>query len=234
MKMKNRDIVIYRSDKSEYNKFAVNLLKGKFEELHEKEGKINVALSGGTTPLPILDILRKADLEWQRFNFFMVDERCVPLTDPASNYTNINHCFFSHIQAAHYSMIKEGLSIEESIKAYKEELISEVDLSDTRIPKFDLILLGMGEDGHTASLFPKSKALKEEIEIVTKNYVPQLDSDRITMTYPVLKNANEIIVLAKGSKKMAILDELYNTRAIQYPMYELIVSNVKMSWIVTE
>ena len=232
--MKNKETIFYKTIASDYNEYAAGLLLLKFQELQKRKDKIYIALSGGTTPMPILEIVRKADLNWNQFSFFMVDERCVPLSHEHSNYNNINESFLKHIASRNYSMIREGLDIDESIRFYNKALLSELNVNKDGIPVFDLILLGMGEDGHTASLFPNTEALMEQKEFTVRNYVPQLESDRITLSYPILKNAEEAIVLAKGSKKGEILDELYASEATQYPMYELVRSGLKMNWIISE
>lgn len=234
MKMKHKDPIFYRCKESSFNEFAADLLTKKFKDLQTKERKINVALSGGSTPIPIFKVLKDTDINWEQFNFFMVDERCVPLDDERSNYNNINQAFLKHISANSFSMVKEDCETSEEIDRYTEDLLSNLELSANGIPKFDLILLGMGEDGHTASLFPKTEALNEKSQLVVKNYVPQLDTFRITLTYPVLKNAEEAIVIIKGTKKNAIIDELYASEASQYPMYELVNSELILNWILSE
>jgi 6-phosphogluconolactonase len=92
----------------------------------------------------------------------------------------------------------------------------------------------MGEDGHTASLFPKTKALDESKKNVVKNYVPQLDTYRISLTYPIIKEAKEAIVLIRGKRKREIVNELYSTEVPKYPIYELVQSDLNLSWIITE
>lgn len=231
--MKPKD-VFYTCEESSYNEFAANLLEQKFLGLQGKNGKINIAVSGGSTPLPIFEILKNRDLSWIRFNFFLVDERCVPLNSDSSNYKNINDIFFKHIAAENYSMMKEGFEISEAIDLFNKSLVAELELDENGIPIFDLILLGMGEDGHTASLFPRTEALSESVQLTVRNYVPQLDSYRITLTYPVLKNAREAIILIKGTKKKAIVKKLYTSEAKQYPIYELVESTLKLNWIISE
>ena len=232
--MKNKKPSLFITKEAEFNNFAAKILKEKFEDLQKNKGKINIALSGGSTPMPVLSILKTADLNWEQFNFFMVDERCVSISSEESNFNNLNDSFFRHIPSKSFSMIDEDVNIDNSVKSYNLLLNSEVKVSKKNIPSFDLILLGMGEDGHTASLFPKSKALEESKMNVVKNYVPQLDSNRISLTYPVLKEAKEAIVLIKGKKKRAIVNDLYSSEATQFPMFELVVSKLKLSWIIAE
>lgn len=232
--MKHKESIFYRCKESNFNDFAANFLTKKFKDLEAKDRKINVALSGGSTPIPIFRILKDAEINWQQFNFFMVDERCVPLDDERSNYNNINQVFLKYIRANSFSMVKKDSETSEAVTSYSESLLSNLMLSDNGIPKFDLILLGMGEDGHTASLFPNTEALEEKEKLVVTNYVPQLNTNRITLTYPVLKNAEEAIVLIKGTKKNAIIDQLHASHASQYPMYELVNSELKLNWILSE
>ena len=191
---------IYKFSLENFDSAVVSLLLEKMKYLLASTSRnINIALSGGNTPIPILELLSKEQVSWDRICFFMVDERCVTLESKDSNYKNIQTSFFSKIPASSFSMVLEGKSFEESIYIYSEEL-QKLPQSANYFPIFDLILLGMGDDGHTASLFPLTNALKEEKKWVTLNEVPQLNTQRITLTYPVLLNSKEIFVLIKGTR----------------------------------
>ena len=231
MKRKQSEIHIY----NEFN-FEESISIFLFEQLKQIEiksvGKINIALSGGNTPLPILEVLKKQKLDWQRYNFFMVDERCVPIDDSSSNFGNIAKVLFNHISSSNFSMVQKGFSYNESMTNYKRHLIENVPFNENGIPKFDLILLGMGDDGHTASLFPETEALLEENEIVIINKIPQLNTERITITYPVILNANEIIVIVKGNSKEKIIDELYSGNSKYYPMLKVVKSHPNLKWLI--
>lgn len=233
MRMKNNNKIFYKSEHSDYDEFAANFLYEKFTELQSRQKKVNIALSGGSTPLPILELLKNTNLNWSQFAFFMVDERCVSLSDPQSNYGNISRVFFKNIASQSYSMVEDGADFTDSIIRYSEKLNSELKFNKD-IPAFDLILLGMGDDGHTASLFPNTEALLETEKIVVKNRIPALNSERITLTYPLLENAREAIVLIKGKVKCEIMREMYAKKAKHYPMYKLITSSLPMKWIYTE
>jgi 6-phosphogluconolactonase len=231
--MKTKNNVFFKHTQTNFNKFASDFL---FETLKAIEiktvGKINIALSGGNTPLPILDLLQKKELAWERFNFFMVDERCVTNDDPLSNFGNIQKVFFNQIASSKFPMVQDGISYEKSITVYKEELLKYVPLNSTGFPEFDLILLGMGDDGHTASLFPETQALLENIELVVLNEVPQLQTERITITYPVLLNCKEIIVIVKGESKEKIIKELYSDASPDYPILKLVKSHANLKWLI--
>ena len=116
------------------------------------------------------------------------------------------------------------------LQKYKKQIQKNVPFDKSNTPKFDLIILGMGNDGHTASLFPETNALSENEEFVVSNFVPQLKSYRVTLTYPVLLNADETIVLIKGEEKIKIFNEIINGKGDKYPISKLINSN--LHWII--
>jgi 6-phosphogluconolactonase len=206
-----------------FNTFAADFLFNRFCELERnKKQNINVALSGGSTPLPILQLLKDYPLQWERYNFFLVDERCVPVTSSDSNLGNISKIFFDFISSTKFSMIRENYSSEESVQLYREQILQYVDVDKQGFSQFDLILLGMGDDGHTASLFPSTNALKIEHESIVLNVVPQLNTERITMTYPIILNAKEVILLFKGENKQKILQEIISGSNNAYPISRII------------
>jgi 6-phosphogluconolactonase len=231
--VKTKKPFFFKNTESNFEKFVSDFL---FETLIEIEintvGAINIALSGGNTPLPVLDLLHKMKLSWDRFNFFMVDERCVANDDPLSNFGNIQKVFFSKIVSAKFPMVQDGISYNQSIAIYKDEIIKHIPINANGFPEFDLILLGMGDDGHTASLFPKTKALLETKELVVLNEVPQLQTKRITITYPLLLNSKEIIVIVKGESKEKIIKELYSGASNDYPMLKLANSHSNLKWLI--
>jgi 6-phosphogluconolactonase len=154
-----------------------------------------VALSGGKTPVPFYQQLNKQNLAWDRIHIFLVDERVVPLDHPDSNYR----------------LIKEHLSNAKHIYAmttaqdYEQTLIK---FFNTKLPRFDLIMLGIGEDGHTVSLFSNDPALleKEKLVVAVKNN--KVKYDRITLTLPIINNAKNIIFLAGGKNKAKVIAEV--------------------------
>ncbi|PQJ81094.1 6-phosphogluconolactonase [Polaribacter glomeratus] len=202
------------------------------DELKLTNRKLNVALSGGTTPIPILEELKKASLDWERINFFLVDERCVPISDGQSNFGNIHKVFFSHINASCYAMVNEVTDVKEAASQYEQLIKTKLILSDTGVPKFDLILLGMGGDGHIASLFPQTIGLLEDDKLVFSNYVPQLNSERITFSYKLILNANHIFVIAKGEEKEVIMQEVYSKKVTEYPISRIAKEYPNLIWLI--
>ena len=161
----------------------------------------------------------------------MVDERNVSVLSTSSNYGNIEKIFFKDINSTSHSIINEKYCIEECVINYEKLLLAKVPSGKNKLPIFDLILLGIGNDGHTASLFPNTKGLNEIEKIVIKNRVPQLNTDRITLTYPVILNTSKIIILAKGVTKGKILKEIKMGKGNHYPIARIINSHVDTTCI---
>jgi 6-phosphogluconolactonase len=214
-----------------FDSFSAEFLYNTLQTLSENKNNISIALSGGSTPLPILSILKEYKLNWEYFNFFMVDERNVSISSSSSNYGNIEKVFFRDVNSSSHSMINDNYSIEKCAINYEKLLCSKIPLGENSLPIFDLILLGIGDDGHTASLFPDTKGLSESKKAVIKNSVPQLNTERITLTYPVILNASKIIILAKGAAKDEILKEIKMGKGGHYPIARIINSNVDTTCI---
>jgi 6-phosphogluconolactonase len=231
--MKNKEPQIYKVDKVNFNDFAADFLYRTLKKIETAvEVKINIALSGGNTPLPILLKLKHKQLNWKRYNFFMVDERCVSITNDLSNFGNINDLFFKDIPSKYFSMVLRGVSFTESVENYKANINKHLTKRSGSFAQFDLILLGMGEDGHTASLFPETEGLMEENEIVIINKVPQLNTERITLTYPIILNASEIIVMVKGKSKESIIQEIYSGTCKGYPIAKIAREHSNIKWLI--
>ena len=215
----------------EFNSFSAEFLYENLKTLSENKKEISIALSGGSTPLPILSTLKEFKINWEYFNFFMVDERNVSISSSLSNYGNIDKVFFRDVSSSSHSMINDNYSIEECAINYEKLLLTKIPLGENSLPIFDLILLGIGDDGHTASLFPGTKGLDESKKIVIKNSVPHINTERITLTYPVILNASKIIILAKGAAKSKILKEIKIGKGDHYPITRIINSKVDTTCI---
>lgn len=175
----------------------------------EKRGFFCAALSGGKTPVGFyrrLGGLKDSSL-WESTHIFLVDERCVPPEHADSNYRLLRDTFLEgvHLPSENIHAVPiDPADYELSSARYEAQLKTFFGLSIGKLPRFDLILLGIGEDGHTASLIPGSLALKEEEHLTS--YVPLGDSrhDRITLTLPVINNARNVAVLLSGANKSGI------------------------------
>jgi 6-phosphogluconolactonase len=192
---------------------------GRFTELARErvqQGKVfTVALSGGSTPRTFLEILANPEfsqrIQWESVHLFQVDERCVPPEHLQSNYRMIHGSLLRLVPAAaeNFHRMKAEQEARDAASAeYEAEIATVLAPAEGRSPRFDLVFLGLGSDGHTASLFPGSAALSENSKWVCPNYVEKLQMHRLTLTYPVLNAASEIVFLAAGSGKAEILRQV--------------------------
>lgn len=177
-----------------------------------QQGKaFSVALSGGSTPRTFLEILSNPEfsqrIQWENVHLFQVDERCVPPDHLQSNYHMIHGRLLRPVPAAAHNFHRMQAELDDRDAAsaeYELEIRDILAPVEGCAPRFDLIFLGLGPDGHTASLFPGSAALAESSKWVCPNYVEKLQMHRLTLTYPVLNAACEIIFLIAGSGKAEI------------------------------
>ena len=180
-------------------------------------GVARVALAGGTTPKRMFALLADrsapyfAQVPWERLQIFWVDERCVPPTDAESNYRMTEEALLSHVPvaAAQIHRIEGELDPEVAAARYEAAIRAAVRLEGAQIPAFDLVLLGLGEDGHTASLFPHTEALNELGRIAVANHVPQKETWRITLTWPVINRGREVAFLIEGAAKAQVVRDVF-------------------------
>lgn len=193
---------------------AAHLFAAACEEAIGERGSFRVALSGGHTPTPLFQLLTKPDwadrLTWDRISIFWVDERCVAPDSPESNYGLARRELLSHVPSTRFYRMRGDLDPEKAAADYEQLIREEFHLSGRELPRFDLMLLGMGADGHTASLFPGSPALAEKKRLVTEVYVPEKQEDRITLTLPVINNSRCCMFLVSGQEKRAALGDVLN------------------------
>lgn len=180
-----------------------------------ERGRFSIALSGGSTPRALYRLLASVpyweQIDWGKAHLFWGDERCVPQDDDESNYRMTRESLIEQVPlpAANIHRVHGEMPPAEAAAAYEEEL-RQFFAGD--IPRFDLILLGMGDDGHTASLFPHTAALDETEKWVMANYVAQKNVWRITLTVPVINAAWQVAFLISGAEKAGRLREvLYGT-----------------------
>jgi 6-phosphogluconolactonase len=180
-------------------------------EAVSQTGRFSVALAGGNTPRRVYELLAtegyKIRVEWPNVHLFFGDERCVPPDHPDSNYRMANEALIAHVPippANVHRMAGEG---EPSASAALYETQLRQFFGNVTWPIFDLVFLGLGKDGHTASLFPQTKALTEQVWVAA-NWVESLGVYRLTLTAPVLNHARHIIFLVTGSDKAKTLRDV--------------------------
>lgn len=184
----------------------------------QARGKFVVALSGGSLPKTLSAHLvtepRHSQIGWSNWHVFWADERCVPLDHQESNYRLAKEVLFDQVGIPYEQIypIDDTLQPAAAARAYEKKLREVLPPDENKLPRFDLILLGMGEDGHTASLFPGHALLKE-----TNRWVapiidsPKLPPERITLTYSVINNANYVAFLTTGAGKAEVLLQAIET-----------------------
>ena len=178
----------------------------------ESSGSFSVALAGGSTPKRIYELLAGDELReqvaWPKCHIFFGDERCVPPDHADSNYRMANETLLSRVPVPSENVHRiagEG-DAKANARAYEDELRGF--FGKRAWPEFDLIMLGMGDDGHTASLFPHTDALKETEAWVAANWVGKFDAFRITLTAPAINHARAILFVVAGAGKAARLSEV--------------------------
>jgi 6-phosphogluconolactonase len=180
------------------------------------QGRFSIAVAGGNTPKRVYELLAseryRSRIEWSSVHAFFGDERCVPPDHPDSNYRMVTESLLSQvpIPAVNVHRMRGEGDPALSARLYEEEL--RVFFAAAAWPRFDLILLGMGDDGHTASLFPGTAALREKKAWVVANWVEQLKTLRLTLTAPAICHAAQIVFLVTGEAKARRLQEVLSSR----------------------
>lgn len=207
------------------------------EEAVRSRGRFFVALSGGSTPRSLYSVLAskfKDSIPWQKAFCFFGDERPVPPDHPDSNYRMAFEAMLSKVPVPKENVfrISGELDPEAAALDYEQTLRKFFDLRPGEFPHFDLVLLGVGTDGHTASLFPGSTALNETRRLVVANWVEKFKTFRITITFPVLNAARCVMFLASGAEKAGILREVFESKSANLPSQKVCPEQGRLLWLV--
>jgi 6-phosphogluconolactonase len=200
-----------------------------------ERNEFRIALSGGHTPIPIYARLAKAghDLPWELTRITFGDERCVPPDDRESNFRMAREALLVPAAAPEKSILRMRGEIDPQIAA--QEYQDQLDLMATQrgepIYRHDLILLGLGDDGHTASLFPGTPALDETTRRVVANFVPKLDAWRLTFTFPLINHARHVCFLVGAAKNTDLIDRVLEGDP-QFPASRVSPSDGDVTWII--
>jgi len=237
----NRDVRILADANSIAQTAAAEFLEAAQQAVSEK-GSFSVALAGGSTPKALYGLLAtnpllQAKVPWSKIQFFFGDERHVPPTDEESNFRMAEEAMLGKalVDPKQVHRIKgEKRNAAQAAEEYEQDLRASFRLQGGEFPRFDLVLLGMGPEGHTASLFPGTKALKEERRLVVSNWVGKFYTDRITFTPPVLNNSARVIFMVHGEEKApalkAVLEGPYEPE--QLPAQIIQPKQGKVLWLV--
>lgn len=198
-----------------------------------ERGRFLVSLSGGSTPMKLFERLANETLDWTHVHFFWGDERCVPVDDPGNTYGQTKKIFFDKIGTTNIHRIESELEPDSAAQAYAHTL-SEFADAPFDFPCFDLVLLGMGDDGHTASLFPGSPVNIETSTIAVTAHYQDRPANRVSLTPKVFNQAREIWFLVTGTGKAETLRRVINgeQNLEQLPAQRIQPVNGNLVWII--
>jgi 6-phosphogluconolactonase len=200
-----------------------------------ERNEFRIALSGGNTPAPVYARIagEAHHLQWDRVRFTFEDERCVPPDDPQSNFRMARENLFVPASIPEKSVMRMRGEIDPQIAAqeYEDQLVAIA--TGEAIYQHDLILLGLGDDGHTASLFPGTAALDETTRCVVANFVPKLNAWRLTFTLPLINHARHILFLVGASKSPRLIERVLAGDP-QFPAAEVKPVTGEVTWMIGE
>jgi len=234
-----KEVRIFRTGEELAEAIALDFVN-RIKAAQKRKVTLTVAVSGGNTPKLFLNVIAKKyseSVDWSYVQFFWVDERCVPPDDPESNYGMIREILFSSIKVPEKNIHRirgEEDPYTESVR-YSGEIVSNTR-SHRGIPEFDLIILGLGDDGHTASIFPGNLTLFASADLCDVTVHPLSGQKRITLTGKVINNSAMIIFLVAGEKKANVVEDIMSntTGAKSYPAYYINPESGNVIWMIDE
>ena len=206
---------------------AVSIISSELSKTDESKKRLS--LCGGNTPRPIYEALTNSEIYWDNIEVTFGDERCVPPSHKDSNFKMASEALLSKVPINPSDVIRIKGELDPSSAAIEceEELQKR---SPNGIYKHDLLLLGMGGDGHTASLFPETPALNENKRWVIENYIPQMECNRITLTYPLINASKRILILVTGEEKKKLVRSILSGES-DFPISRVSPSHGKVTWL---
>jgi 6-phosphogluconolactonase len=216
---------------------AAGLILEEARAVLAERGEFRIALSGGNTPRPVYAEFGRIarDLPWERVRFTFGDERCVPPNDKKSNFRMAREALFDPSSVPEKSIVRMRGEIDPPLAAqeYEDALALLATQHGETIYRHDLTLLGMGDDGHTASLFPGTVALQEQVRRVVANFVPKLEAWRLTMTLPLLNQSRRVLFLLSGDKNRELLERVLGGDSA-FPASQVAPANGHLTWMIGE
>lgn len=229
-----RDLII-PGDADKTIQFSVEQFIAVGQTAINERGFFTVALSGGSTPKTIYqqlsDTKYRTRLDWKKVKLFWSDERCVPPTDPESNYHMAMKAGFATLGIPEQNVFR--MPADDPDPTLAAQQYEKTILENVPQGIFDLVMLGMGEDGHTASLFPKTHGLHPGTRLVIANFIPQKSTWRMTLTFECINQAREIVIYVLGKSKAAMLKQVLNApfEPDSYPIQNIGTRTHKALWI---
>jgi 6-phosphogluconolactonase len=216
---------------------AAGLILEQARKAIAERSEFRIALSGGNTPAPVYARIAAGarDFPWGSVRFTFGDERCVPPDDPQSNFRMARENLFVPAAVPEKSIMRMHGEMDPQLAAqeYEDQLNAIAIESGERIYQHDLILLGLGDDGHTASLFPGTAALEETTRLVVANFVPKLNAWRLTFTFPLINHARQILFLVGASKSPQLIEGVLAGN-LQFPAARVNPIAGAVTWMIGE
>jgi len=212
---------------------AVNIILESAQEAIEERGIFRLSLCGGNTPKPVYSALAQSkEIPWEKVQLTFGDERCVPPDDTQSNYRMAKESLLDLIKIPEGNVfrMKGELPPEEAAHDYENKLHQVATRFGEERYVHDLLLLGLGDDGHTASLFPETAALNETGLNVVANYVPKFSKSRITFTFPLINAARGVCFLINDPAKGGVIEEIL-AGGSEYPAAKVMPASGRLTWL---
>jgi 6-phosphogluconolactonase len=238
---KNKPKIEIVSDRESLAHRSLQLFVDSAQRAIETRDIFHSAISGGHTPKRFFELLgedsQARNLPWEKIHLFWVDERIVPPDSQYSNYNLAATTFLSKVDIPESNVHRiptEYSDFRQAAHSYEKAIREVFDLDEDSLPEFDLIVLGMGADGHTGSLFPNSYAPFDTTDLACVVYLLEDRLNRITLTHPVLCAASSLVVLVSGSEKASILKKVLTSERdeVRFPIHSLWPILDKITWLV--
>lgn len=232
--MRNKNNIQVFDTPEQMNSAAADLIVATAKKAVGIYGRFTIALSGGNTPKALYELLAtdeyRSQIAWDKTFVFWSDERNVPANHEDYNGTLATKALLSHVPIPEPNIypVPTHLEPKEAAIGYEQE-INEFFEGE---PVFDLILLGLGDDGHTASLFPSTDVLNEEERLVASVLTDNKIAERITFTFPLINEADNVLFLVSGAGKANVLHEVLNSKEEKYPAQRVAPANGTLHWFV--
>ncbi len=227
---------------ADFNEKAAQIFEEAAQNAIRERGFFCAALSGGATPRGVYARLSKnpfrTQIDWSRVFLFFGDERWVPPRHPESNFRMVRENLFSKVKIPRKNIFPIPTDLKSPSRAARayEKTLRLYFKNNSGKALFDLCLLGVGGDGHTASLFPGTWALREKRRWVAENHIPALNSYRITCTYPIINRSKRILVLCAGAEKAVVIQRIFKNRnkRKKFPIERVVPKSGNLIWLIDQ
>ena len=238
--MNNRNTIVCQDTKELSQKAAEEFIR-LAQEAAARTGRFTVALSGGSTPRALYSLLASPGycerIPWSQVHLYFGDERCVPPQHADSNFRMVQETLLANITLPRENFHRIAGELDPAVAAadYEQQLRKLFGVPASAVPRFDLILLGLGVEGHTASLFPGSDALDDRQHLVVATFVEKLQAHRVTLTLPVINHAAQVIFLVAGKDKAPVVKQIVGAlpEAAELPAARVQPIDGGLMWLVT-